>query len=79
MSALSNTPSADPAPRQKPARATSAARLSSAPPRRSPAVLELVNGTIDELVSLDAVHDALAAMLIAYYRAGRLESGRRTG
>jgi hypothetical protein len=54
-------------------------RLSSAAPQRGHAVLELVNETIDELVSLDAVYDALTTVLVRYYRSGRLEQGREAG
>ena len=39
---------------------------------RTRAILELANETIDQEVDLDALHDALAALLVRYHKARSL-------
>jgi len=56
-------------------------RPSSARAAPTPAhgALEIVNQTMDEVANLDGVYDALAALLLRYYRQRQSPSEARTG
>ena len=50
-----------------------------AAPRPAHGALEIVNQTMDEVANLDGVYDALASLLLRYYRQRQSPSEARTG